>query len=356
MTQVPKKSILVVTTVFEKGGVTSYWLDIIRTLKHESFQWHIFSNPLPNSATHPFSEVPEVALHQGLIWHNPIESSRQLWRTCEQKKIDLVVYNGTLAMLRVLPTILALRFFSRTKQKCVFHNGAIYQTFIKDFINRIIVSFCGLFMNESIFVSQYVADYWLCHGAVVSRPFVIKRRSQQMIEQKIKNHSFVIGFLGRLSHEKDPELFVTASLRAKSILQSNSINLTIKVGGTGPLLESLQRISSDVQCDGWVNPSSWLDQIDLLVTSSKTEGWPIALVESLEHGSPVVGIDVGGVGEVLKFKSQTNGFLTKSRNHEELASLIVNFIQNYDANYALFFDTLLASKYTTHEWAMSITS
>jgi glycosyltransferase involved in cell wall biosynthesis len=255
----------------------------------------------------------------------------------------ILILNGTLAVLRVLPALVILRlFFSDLKIKCVFHNGPIYQRTLKDLINRIAVSAVGGLCHQNIFVSQFVADYWFCSGDVVSRPFLPAPRHDYALNKCLK-----VGFLGRISQEKDPELF----LRAMDQTRKN-MNIQVEMAGLGSLKPELEVRYPWAKWRGWVNAREWLAGIDLLITTSKTEGWPLALGEALECGVPAIGINVGGVGEILQAIPQK--WLTTSRDPEALTNLALEFISAYEKNASDYFQTLRTNHESPSDWALRV--
>ena len=340
MTQDKSPSIkaLVVMTMFDHGGVVSYWKDAIEALGAEA-NWLFFVNEVTAVNPDPFQRE-NVGVSVRLEWKNPLRSSRALIQDITRFNPNSLVLNATLAVLRILPALIFLRIFRpKLRIKCVFHNGAIYQKASKDFINRLLVSMTGWICHENIFVSQFVAGYWLCSGKVISRPFSPLAKGSYALSKPP-----TIGFLGRISHEKDPELFlkVMDHVRTRTSIQ-------VDLAGLGPLKDSLQRDFPWAKWRGWVKPREWLRDVDLLFCTSKTEGWPIAIGEALELGVPTIGIDVGGVPEVVRGSDQR--WLKKTRSVDDLAGLVLEFIADYSKNTEQYFKNLQKPRLTLRDWA-----
>jgi glycosyltransferase involved in cell wall biosynthesis len=109
----------------------------------------------------------------------------------------------------------------------------------------------------------------------------------------------LIGWVGRLSHEKGPDLFIEA-------MERTTPQVHAAVLGEGPLSENLQeRVRSGVLakrihfCGGVVGASRYLAAFDALALSSRTEGTPMILLEAMISNVPIVAAMVGGVPDVL---------------------------------------------------------
>ena len=73
------------------------------------------------------------------------------------------------------------------------------------------------------------------------------------------------------------------------------------LAGGGDLLEELSRdLPSNLTLVGWQPAERMWAVADLAISTSENEGMPIALIEAQIAGIPVVGIDVGSVGEIVK--------------------------------------------------------
>jgi len=109
----------------------------------------------------------------------------------------------------------------------------------------------------------------------------------------------LIGVLGRLVPIKDHSTLFHAMLEVPEA--------HLAVLGDGELrykLETLARtlhIADRVHFMGWwLDIASALPDIDVVALSSRNEGTPVALIEALAAGRPVVATDVGGVRHVVQ--------------------------------------------------------
>jgi glycosyltransferase involved in cell wall biosynthesis len=107
-----------------------------------------------------------------------------------------------------------------------------------------------------------------------------------------------VGWVGRLSEEKGPDLAVAALGGAPQV--------EMVFVGSGPMQDELVRqaaregVSSRIRWLGTVS-NVWevLPAFDVLLLSSRTEGTPMILLEAMHAGVPVVATPVGGVPNLL---------------------------------------------------------
>lgn len=83
-------------------------------------------------------------------------------------------------------------------------------------------------------------------------------------------------------------------------------DVDLLIGGEGPERDRIERqiwrlrIGRRVQLLGWVPPERVLDHCDVLVSASRIEGHPLALLDARRRGIPIVATDVGAVGEIVE--------------------------------------------------------
>lgn len=137
---------------------------------------------------------------------------------------------------------------------------------------------------------------------------------------------FAIGWLGRLSHEKGPDVLVQA------LPHLHDLPLFASVVGDGVMRLSLQAQARELRLNGrmrWhgVVPDAArvLAAFDVCVLSSRTEGTPMALFEAMAAGVPVVATAVGGVPDVV---SSREAVLIRPNDPAALAGAIRSVYQD----------------------------
>jgi len=136
----------------------------------------------------------------------------------------------------------------------------------------------------------------------------------------------LIGSAGRLSPEKCFDLLISV------IKKSDRKDLSLVIAGIGPerdkLLSLIKRNALDdrVTLLGHVEDmQTFFQSIDAYVQSSSFEGMPLALMEAMAAGCPVIASRVGGVSDLIP--NEQYGLTFASGDEEELSqklSVLVN--------------------------------
>lgn len=100
-----------------------------------------------------------------------------------------------------------------------------------------------------------------------------------------------VGFVGRLSPEKDPALFCR--------IMDGVAGVEAKIYGDGPLRKEIEAVLNRVKLLGFKAQDEIYSNIDVLVMTSKSEGLPMVLVEASYAGIVPLVIDVGGCAEAI---------------------------------------------------------
>lgn len=140
----------------------------------------------------------------------------------------------------------------------------------------------------------------------------------------------VLGWVGRLSSEKGPDVF----LRAVAELAGEGHDVAASVVGEGPRRRGLEELSRELGIEGRVrfhglvpDAAELYRAFDVFVLSSRTEGTPISLFEAVHARVPVVATRVGGVPDVV---SGDEAKLVPAEDPEALARAVAGVRQRPD--------------------------
>ena len=126
-----------------------------------------------------------------------------------------------------------------------------------------------------------------------------------------------IGWIGRFSQEKCPELFIKSALESK-------VKADFYLAGMGHLFDEMKELSSDisnVKLLGRVdNNLEFLNSLDLLINTSSIEGIPLTAMEAISQGIPVIAPNIGGISELII--DGQNGYLYDVADFDSLISKI----------------------------------
>lgn len=130
-------------------------------------------------------------------------------------------------------------------------------------------------------------------------------------------NNFTIGFVGRNSPEKRPELFfeIVKKLNIKAKVIGDNFDVYKK---------DFPNVKYFENCNDSRIIRNQFSKISLLIVSSSREGFPLVIMEAMELGIPVIGTNVGSISEHLI--NNKNGFLIPVEPLEflEFSNSIIN--------------------------------
>jgi glycosyltransferase involved in cell wall biosynthesis len=108
--------------------------------------------------------------------------------------------------------------------------------------------------------------------------------------------------VGRLAEEKNFELLI----RVLPSLRAQFPNIRLRIAGDGPLRSELELLAAREGVEDAIEFLGFVSDVKSLhadtacyVMPSKTEGMPMALLEAMSAGSPIVASDVGGIPSMV---------------------------------------------------------
>jgi glycosyltransferase involved in cell wall biosynthesis len=127
----------------------------------------------------------------------------------------------------------------------------------------------------------------------------------------------VVGWIGRMSEEKQPEWFVEVAHALEG-------RAAFRMAGTGPLLTAVEASAQRVpglDVLGFVDDAQdFLRSCDLLVNTSSIEGISVVAMEAIAAGVPVVVTDVGGMADLVE--PGINGWLVDAASWHDVAEAV----------------------------------
>jgi L-malate glycosyltransferase len=140
-------------------------------------------------------------------------------------------------------------------------------------------------------------------------------------ELGIDERAIVFGYVGRLVPIKDLGTLVLAFARLLDAMPC----AYLLIAGDGPVRPEIEALITQRKLGGGVRLLGWREDlaplyatIDVCVLSSRNEGTPVAIIEAMAAGRPVVATRVGGVPDVVE--EEATGLLAPPGDVEALAA------------------------------------
>jgi glycosyltransferase involved in cell wall biosynthesis len=153
------------------------------------------------------------------------------------------------------------------------------------------------------------------------------------IVKPLSQRTKTVGYIGRLSNEKG----ILNYLSAIPMVLQKQPDTRFLVVGNGPLDDKVKKyvvnehLEQYVKLVARVSPEtvpSYLNQLQLCVLPSYTEGMPNIMIEAMACGTPVLATPVGGIPDIIK--DNKTGFIMENNLPESIAA---NICRALDCNY-----------------------
>lgn len=170
--------------------------------------------------------------------------------------------------------------------------------------------------------ARWMEDFYaLGRGTVLSIPNCVPDIEGGVPEPPTKRPlgQLVVGSVGRLDRMKAHDILLRASAQVKGV--------RVIVLGEGEQRAALTALAADlgvsdrIELPGWVdNPRAHLRDFDIIALPSRSEGFPLSIVEAMLAARPVVATRVGSVAEVVS--DGETGLLVNKDDVDGLATVL----------------------------------
>lgn len=181
----------------------------------------------------------------------------------------------------------------------------------------------------------------IVHGIEPKANIKVFRNAVSIPDYKVEkdNKEFNIVFLGVIIKRKGIYELIEAINKLKEMDMLKEYNIKFLICGSGIEEKEIKdkvnsyKLNEYVKMMGWINEQTKIEILkksQLLVLPSYNEGLPMAILEAMSYGIPVISTDVGSIAEVVNEK---NGVLIRPKSCDEIVrgiKFIINNIDNWD--------------------------
>lgn len=334
-----RKNILFVVPYIMAGGAERIFLNIAKGLDKKKYSCHIVATKPSNKEwLNEFQTVFKNVIVSGESVINEIMSYKLLSKLVDELKIDIYLTSNSVPGYNFLPQL--KEKYENVKTVDILHaeesTGAADQyIWTTPFLDRRICISRRLKKHmRKEYQEHSIGEYYLTRLRIIRngidtekfRP-KISQRGRFRSKYEIKSTERIITYLGRFSKEKNPFLFIDI---AKSILDlAPEQKLRFVMAGDGPKFKQAKKrinrygIKKHFLLPGTINNvPELLEDSYLLLITSKREGTPVTIMESMAKGVPVVSTNVGAISEIIE--NGVNGILISG--YDNLKSIFAHEI------------------------------
>ncbi|MDQ1159441.1 glycosyltransferase involved in cell wall biosynthesis [Sphingomonas sp. SORGH_AS 950] len=326
------------------GGSCRHMIDLCAGLARRGHDVHVIYSPLRADPRYVAElealsvTLQTVDMHRSIGMHD-LRSARDLARAIlSAGPFDIVHGHSSKAgaLIRLIPVAGARRVYTphafrgldpsaKLVTRCVFDGAEVMLGYLRT--DAVIT----VSHEELDFARRRHIAPGRCHvilNGVVDPVSADRREAREALG--VPSDAVVIGFIGRLTAQKSPERFLEAMIRllpmatsAYAVMMDDGEN----AGALDDLLKAPALRERLIRLRG-LRASDYLPGFDMLMMTSRYEGLPYVMLESLAAGVPIVTTDVAGARDVIA--DTQCGVITSNGPGavEELTAIVLELITN----------------------------
>ncbi|MFP7297453.1 glycosyltransferase family 4 protein [Neobacillus niacini] len=316
-------NILVLTDKLIHGGAEMYFCKLENQLRHPDISFYYAAGP---------GELYEKIKHKNnfivMSRTKHLKNVKRLKKLINDKKIDLVHANS----LRMVLYCIFIKKFLKREFKIVYTKHNV--TLLEDKNPVVFSHLLNKYVERIITVSDFERRNLVNRGVEPNKISTIYNGvdlQQFDFHQKEKGNIFKVGIIARLSEEKNHDFFI----KIANQLRSNP-NLMFYIAGDGPEKEKIKEmiqlhdLHHKIKMVGMVhNPQEFIKEMSVLLLTSHREVFPMAILEGMAVGTPIITINRGGIGEAII--NNHTGILINDHSVEDFCNKILDIKSNEDS-------------------------
>ncbi|MGH8542281.1 MAG: glycosyltransferase family 4 protein [Gammaproteobacteria bacterium] len=313
----PVIRVALLATVVDFGGIESVLLTLLRHMGPGVKLFPLLFTRRDKKANYFFESLDALNVPYDTIYVdtsrykyvNPIRNISETIARFRKQRFDLIHSHGyradliglVIAKYFSLPIVSTCHGFISIDQRLSLYNKL--DIFLLRYFNRVIA------VSERMkidLVEKGIDDIQIqvITNAVSeqTRSDTAAIRREMRARMGIGNEEFVFGFVGRLSEEKGLAYLVEA-MKQRSKRDDPWRLVLLGEGAHRSVLDQAIRdagIEGKVFFAGFQNSTvAWYPMMDAFVLPSLSEGTPMALLEAMTNGLPIIATSVGGIPAIL---------------------------------------------------------
>jgi len=330
-----KINILILEAIFHEGGAEKITYDIVKRSDERSYNFVLCSLYRPG----PWGEV---FIKEGYRFYRDVIKNK--FDLSALYKLKRIIRSNSIDLIYIINQPLTLFWGFVVGKQCkipivsVIHNTVVSEGHFKLYIYRLllphvdrIVAVAGM-QKDHLVRNEHVPEHLIkviyngVDEALFSTTVDVENKIRQLaLPDAVK----IVGIVARLEHLKAVDVFLKA---AKLVLQRKG-RVRFLVIGDGPELERLKSLSAELMIQGEVYFLGYREDVrellailDVAVLSSRTEAFPLSVLEYMASGKAIVATNVGSVPEVIV--NGETGLLIEPDDPGRLAENILMLIEN----------------------------
>jgi len=336
-----------VITKPELGGAQLSTLNLISNLPEDRYQVSIITSPT-GILKHEFKSFKNATVYFSPFLTRPMNlisdilASIDIYNIYRCNRFKIIHTHSSKAGIigRWAALFAGIPVIIHTAHGWPFHD---YQNPLERIFFILLEKITAVFTTKIICVSKKDIETGLKYKIAPKEKFVLIKygiplyqfkdsncnKAEKKKELGINNEDPVIGMVACLKPQKSPLDYVKACIDVYNEMPGVNFLLI----GDGILKKRCKAELRKTSLNGRFIFTGWrrdvselLDIIDIVVLTSKWEGFPIAIIEALAKGKPIVATDVGGVRELVK--DGVMGYITRPREYKDTTGRILNMLKD----------------------------